>query len=281
MSKNILVTGITGFFGRNFTSHIQQHFPDINLVGTAHSESKLALFKKLFPNIRTYVVELSSDNIQDSLESIIVTHQINYIIHAAAMKHVDICQENPEIAYRVNVIASHKLLELAKKHKVNNLIALSTDKSIDPCNNYGEMKQIMQNDVLDHGYSIYQGANFFWSDGSVLDIWFNQYIHNQPLTIRNPNHVRYFNTIDHVCQRIIDNIDATKTIILPEHVYIITLQQLLDAFTQYFEYTNIKSIPTYSYEKIIECISDKIETKIPTDIDTLKELLKNYHNNML
>ena len=278
---NILITGITGFFGRNFTDYHIKNNIDCTIVGTAHSECKLAYFKKLFPNIKTYVIDLSSEKTESDLEYIITTHHVNYIIHSAAMKHVDICQDNPMMAYRVNALATDSLIKVAKRNNVTNLIALSTDKSNNPCNTYGIVKYIMQENVLANNYSVYQGANFFWSDGSVLDVWFNQYIKNKPLSIRNSQHVRYFNTIDHVCDRIFKNINKQNKIILPDHVYVINMGDLLDAFKEYFKYDNIQSIQQYNYEKDVEILRDEVTNKIYLTKDELITFIDNFYKNML
>ncbi|XWV26194.1 UDP-glucose 4 epimerase [Tupanvirus soda lake] len=278
---NILITGVTGFFGRNFIDYLVKNKIECNIVGTAHSECKLAYFKKLFPNVKTYVIDLSSERIESELEYIITNHEINYIIHSAAMKHVDICQDNPMMAYRVNALASDILIKVAKRNNVKNLIALSTDKSNNPCNTYGIVKYIMQENVLANGYSVYQGANFFWSDGSVLDVWFNQYTKNRPLTIRNYQHVRYFNTIDHVCDRIFKNIDEKNKIILPDHVYVIKLADLLEAFEEYFKYDKVELIQQYNYEKDVEILRDEITTKINLSKDDLIAFIDSFYKNML
>ena len=278
---NILITGITGFFGRNFTDYLIKYSIDCTIVGTAHSECKLAYFKKLFPNIKTYVIDLSSEKIESDLEYIITTHHVNYIIHSAAMKHVDICQDNPMMAYRVNALATDSLIKIAKRNNVTNLIALSTDKSNNPCNTYGIVKYIMQENVLGNNYSVYQGANFFWSDGSVLDVWFNQYIKNKPLSIRNSNHVRYFNTIDHVCDQIFKNINEQDKIILPDHVYVVNMGDLLNAFQEYFKYDNIQAIAQYSYEKDVEILRDEVTNKIYLTKDELVTFIDNFYKNML
>lgn len=278
---NILITGITGFFGRNFTDYLLKNKIECTIVGTAHSECKLAYFKKLFPHIKTYVVDFSSERIESDFESIIISHNINYIIHSAAMKHVDICQDNPMMAFRVNAAATDALIKIAKKNNVINLVALSTDKSNNPCNTYGIVKYIMQENVLASGYSVYQGANFFWSDGSVLDIWFNQYIKNKPITVRNVNHVRYFNTIDHVCDQIYKNINEHGKIILPDHVYVVKLADLLEAFTNFFKFDNVQTIPLYNYEKNIEILRDEIINIKTLTKDDLIIFIKEFYNNML
>lgn len=236
--------------------------------------------KKSFPNIKTYLIDLSSERFGTDIDSIIKTHNINYIIHSAAMKHVDICQENPIMALRVNTIASDTLIKIAKHNNVTNLVALSTDKSNNPCNIYGIAKYIMQENVLANGYSVYQGANLFWSDGSVLDIWFNQYIKNKPLTIRNPNHIRYFNTIDHVCDKIFKNINKKGIIILPDRVYVIKLGDLFETFGEYFKYQSSQIIDQYDYEKEIEILRDEITKKIQLSKEQLITLIDNYYKNM-
>lgn len=279
---NILITGITGFFGRNFTSYLIENKIKCNIVGTAHSECKLSYFKKYFPTIKAYIIDLSSERFELDIESIIKEHTIDYIIHSAAMKHVDICQENPTMALRVNAIATDTLIKVAKRNNIKNLIALSTDKTNNPCNTYGIGKYIMQENVLSNNYSVYQGANFFWSDGSVLDIWFNQYIRGKSLTIRNPNHIRYFNTIDHVCDKIFSNIDKKSTIILPDHVYVIKMQDLLDAFVTYFNYQKkIEYINQYDYEKNVEILRDEITNKINLSTDELIQFIDIFYKKML
>lgn len=276
----ILITGITGFFGRNFAKYLLQQNSEITIIGTAHSESKLAYFKKTFPKIKTYLIDLSCD-IRDIFDNIVNTHKVEYIIHSAAMKHVDICQENPLVAYQVNALASDIIIKIAKKNNIKNLIAMSTDKSNNPCNTYGIVKYIMQENVLSNNYSVYQGANFFWSDGSVLDIWFNQYVKNLPLSIRNRDHIRYFNTIDHVCQKIYQNIDVSGKIILPDHVYVIKLGDLLDAFMEYFKYYKVEYIAENSYEKQIEILRDEINNKIYLSHSEIINFINNYYQNML
>lgn len=278
---NVLITGITGFFGRNFIKYVIDNNIECNIVGTAHSECKLSYFKKFYPNVKTYLVDLSSEKLDLDIDYIIKTNNIDYIIHSAAMKHVDICQENPMMALRVNAISSDILIKVAKKNGIKNIIALSTDKSNNPCNTYGMTKYIMQDNMLKNGYSVYQGANFFWSDGSVLDIWFNQYIRNKPLTIRNPNHVRYFNTIDHVCERVYKNLDTKSTVILPDHVYVVKLKDLFEAFKEYFGYDNSKDIDHYNFEKDIELLDEKITNKIDLGKEDLIKLIDSFYNNSL
>lgn len=276
---NILITGITGFFGRNFVLYLLKNNIKCNIVGTSHSELKLAHFRKIYPNIQIYIVDLSSEQFSYIIESIIQNHKIDYIIHAAAMKHVDICQNNPSMCLYTNIVASNILVNIAKRNNVINLIALSTDKTNNPSNVYGASKYIMQEIVLVNNYSVYQGVNFFWSDGSVLDIWFNQYQKNLSITIRNQNYIRYFNTIEYVCDLIFRNINK-KGIIYPEEVYMIKLKDLLDGFVEYFDYHQINIVEHNNYEKMIEQTREDIN-KIELKKDDIIKLITDFHKNNL
>ena len=155
---------------------------------------------------------------------------------------------------------------------------MSTDKSIEPCNIYGYSKLIMQKIVLNNDYSIFQGANFFGSDGSVLDVWMDQMNRKKKLTVTNLNHKRYFNIMEDVSKIIIKNLDTKGKIILPDYVYFIKLKDLLDAFMSNFNYYEYEVIGEEDYEKEIENLDDTILNRINIGVDKIKELIINHYN---
>jgi FlaA1/EpsC-like NDP-sugar epimerase len=274
---NILITGITGFFGRNMTKFLLNK--NINVFGCGHGESRLINFKKQFNDVKIYLIDLCSPTLFDELDFIVSKNKIDYIIHAAAMKHVDICQEFPDVALKTNYYSIDAIIKVAKKNNVKNLIAISTDKANSPSNVYGLSKLLMMNKILENGYSVFQGVNFIFSDLSVLDIWFNNYINKKPLVIRNINHIRYFNTIDYVCELIYKNLDRKNSIIYPEYAYQISLKNLLDGFSEYFNYYNHKFVGEYSFEKTVDEISDSINI-IKFGKDDVKKLISYVQNNL-
>ena len=275
--KNILITGITGSLGRTLCKNLINN-NNYNIFGIYNSEQKFAHFKrnKQFKSIKCFKLNISDITFESKINYIIKDNQINYLIHSAAMKHVDICEENQIEAVNTNIIASEILIKCCKLNNVTNMIGLSTDKTIEPCNIYGYSKLMMQNIILKNGYSIYQGANFFWSDGSVLDIWMNQMNKKKPLTVTNLNHQRYFNTLNFVSDLLVKNLDTKNTIILPESVYLIKIEDLLYAFMEYFNYNNYNIIGSESVEKNIEQLDDTISNRISINKDEIKELIKEY-----
>ncbi|QGR53988.1 4-reductase [Moumouvirus maliensis] len=255
---NILITGITGFFGRNFVKYLLEKNITCNIIGTSLNLNKINSFNQLFPTIKVYQLDLSSNNLEEILNSIIKNNNINYIVHSAAIKQLDICEKNPIMALRINSISSNIISKVSKKNGIKNVIAISTNKVNNFNNIYGISKYLMEETILTNNFSIYKGVNFFWSDGSVLDIWFNKYKNNETLSLRNPNQIRYFNTIDQICKTIFNNLNSCTNIILPESVYVINLLDLFNAFTEYFGYNKYEITEQYSFEPEIDIIDKNI-----------------------
>ena len=249
---NLLIIGGTGFLGRNLIKYILTHKKECNIIITGHSEYKIAFLKKNFPEIITYKINIDNLHEKDKIDGIIVLHKITHIIHAAAMKYVNICQENIVDTLNTNVIFTSNLISICQKNRIKNLIAISTDKANNPCNVYGMSKYMMELLIKRADYKLFRGVNFFWSDGSVLDIWYKQYKFGLPLTYTDLKSVRYYNSIDHISKTIINGFDSREGLILTDYVYRISLASLLKAFTRYFNYRKTIQIEFNDYEKRIE-----------------------------
>ena len=100
--KNILIIGITGFLGRNLAKKLWFNYKNkFNIIGTGLSPNKIALFKNIRRswkaseiNIPTYCIDIVYDS--DKMESIFKERKIDYVIHCAALKYIDIASKNPE-----------------------------------------------------------------------------------------------------------------------------------------------------------------------------------------
>ena len=242
-----------------------------NITGIGHSQQKIAEFQRQFPDINVYCTEL---NDTDTLEAIVIRHNIEYIIHTAAVKYIQFGEQYPMNTVQTNIMMTDKIIHIANKHNLKNVIAISTDKANKPTCVYGMTKYIMERIVLMNNYTVYQGVNFFWSDGSVFDIWYKQYLRKKPLTVTNLNHVRYFSFIDDVCQYIINNLDSKGITCLPETVYEISLRQCLKVFCDHFNYHDVHVIGNKPYEKTIETISENIKVVKITDDELKKQIEK-------
>jgi len=98
----------------------------------------------------------------------------------------------------------------------------------------------MEKIIAQNKYSIYQGVNFFWSDGSVLDIWYRQIKRNESVCITNLNQDRFYSRIEDICNDIINNLTTKNKIILPTNIFKINLRNLYEAMITLFDYNNDK-----------------------------------------
>ena len=257
--KKILITGISGFLG----THLCQKFKKLNLevVGTIFSEQNGQFFLKNNPDIKTYLVDLATPGY--ILEKIFIENNIGAVIHCAAMKHVNLSQDNPTRCVKTNIIGTLRLIELCHKYKVKNMIAISTDKSNNPSCTYGMSKNLMEKMVLENGYGVYKGVNFFGSTGSVIDIWKDQVTKNKKLTANAHDTVRYFIPIDQACEEIYQDL-YSKDRINPKQAYKISLHDLLACFCNINKYKKISFFEAENFEKHEEEINEEINVLTPS-----------------
>ena len=164
---NILITGGTGFLGRHIIERCLSKGHTV--VSLSHSEIREKEAQLKYPDVSFYSVDISHN--KAVLDRIVKNHDIDYIIHAAAMKYIGICEDNPTRTVEVNVDGSRNIIDVAVDNGVKNVIAVSTDKAINPTSVYGSSKLLMEKMMLENNFSVIQGVNFFFSTGSVLDLW--------------------------------------------------------------------------------------------------------------
>jgi len=249
-----LVTGASGFLGTAICEELKKQ--NHTIIATVFSERNAQVFMKKFPEVKYYLLDLSVD--YDILEAIFLENKIDFVIHCAAMKHVNICEKNPSKCIKTNVIGSLKIAELAKKHKVKNLVGISTDKSNKPSCTYGYSKKLMEDCFLEKKYAIYKGVNFFGSSGSVIDIWKNQMLNSEPITVNKQDTIRYFIKPKQVVEEILQNVNRVG-IIAPKTTFRVSLHDLVLAFSKFYNYEKLTYFKSGDYEKHEEVIQDNIE----------------------
>lgn len=126
---------------------------------------------------------------------------VDYVMHSAAMKYIDICEENPEECRKTNIEGSLNVIKASINNQVKKLVCLSTDKAVNPTTVYGNSKQQMEltckninNKETDIILTRY--GNVLASNGSVLPLFKSQRDDGKPLTITDPDMTRFFMTID-------------------------------------------------------------------------------------
>ena len=139
--KSILITGGTGSLGKALTSHILDKHPETRrLIVYSRDEQKQFQMAQEFPIEKYPQIRYFIGDVRDKERLTRAFQDVDYVIHAAAMKHVHIAEYNPDECVKTNVGGAENVIQAALQTGVQNVVALSTDKACAPINLYGATK---------------------------------------------------------------------------------------------------------------------------------------------
>lgn len=198
--KSILITGGTGSLGKQLTKTILERWPDVKrLVIFSRDEQKQFQMNQEFPESKYKAIRYFIGDIRDYDRLIRAFEGIEYIIHAAAMKHVHIAEYNPMECVKTNVLGAENVINAALAKGVKNVVALSTDKAAAPINLYGATKLcsdklfVAANNIKGWNniiFSVVRYGNVMGSNGSVIP-FFIQKKSTGIIPITDPNMTRF------------------------------------------------------------------------------------------
>ena len=198
--KKILVTGGTGSFGRAFTDSLLSKYPNIErLVVFSRDEQKQYEMAHTYSREKYPCMEYILGDVRDLERLSEACEDIDIIIHSAAMKHVPAAESNPVECVKTNIIGSYNITVAARKNKVQQVVALSTDKAASPINFYGASKLCLEKLFLQANsssvnkvtrYSIVRYGNVFGSKGSVIPFFLRKREEGH-LPITHPDMTRF------------------------------------------------------------------------------------------
>jgi UDP-N-acetylglucosamine 4,6-dehydratase/5-epimerase len=200
-NKSILVTGGTGSIGREIVRRLLQLDPKVVRVLSNDENSLFALQQELKTNAN---VRFLVGDVRDKERLKKAVEGIDFIFHAAALKHVPLCEYNPFEAVKTNALGTQNLIEVALEQEVAKLITISTDKAVNPVNVMGATKLLAERLTISANY--YKGArktvfacvrfgNVLDSRGSVVPLFQEQIKKGGPLTLTDPDMTRFIMTL--------------------------------------------------------------------------------------
>jgi UDP-N-acetylglucosamine 4,6-dehydratase (inverting) len=177
-NKSVLITGGTGSLGKALTKHILNKWPDVKrLVIFSRDEQKQFEMEQDYPVSKYPQIRFFIGDVRDKDRLIRAFSDIDYVIHAAAMKHVHIAEYNPDECVKTNVGGAENVIQAALQTKVEHVVSLSTDKACAPINLYGATKLtsdklfVAANNIRGkHNikFSVVRYGNVMGSNGSVI-----------------------------------------------------------------------------------------------------------------
>lgn len=154
--KTILITGGTGSFGHHFVDYVLQHYQPKKIIIYSRDEFKQFIMDndyKEHKNVMRYFI----GDVRDEARLCMAMRDVDYAIHAAALKQVPACEYNPNEAIKTNVNGAMNVINAALETGVKKVVALSTDKAVNPINLYGGTKLV--SDKLFCAANAYSGAD--------------------------------------------------------------------------------------------------------------------------
>ena len=184
-NKTILITGGTGSFGKCFTKYALTHYNPKKIIIYSRDEFKQYLmqneFKEYESKMRYFIGDVrDKDRLKRAFEG------VDYVIHAAALKQVPACEYNPNEAIKTNINGAQNVIDAALDSNVKKVVALSTDKAVNPVNLYGGTKLVSDKLFVaanayagnkDISFSIVRYGNVAGRRGSIIPL-FNNIIKN-------------------------------------------------------------------------------------------------------
>ncbi len=179
--KSILITGGTGSFGKAFTKYVLENYNPKKIIIYSRDEFKQFIMQNEFKEYKSKLRFFIGD-VRDKERLMRAFEGVDYVIHAAAMKQVPACEYNPSEAIKTNIEGAQNIIDAALARNVQKVVALSTDKAVNPVNLYGGTKLVSDKLFIaanayagskDVCFSVVRYGNVAGSRGSVIPFFHN------------------------------------------------------------------------------------------------------------
>ena len=217
--KTILITGGTGSFGNHFTDYVLQHYKPKKIIIYSRDEFKQFQMRNRLME-HDAVMRYFIGDVRDEARLRRAFEGVDYVIHAAALKQVPACEYNPNEAIKTNIHGAMNVIEAALDTSVKRVVALSTDKAVNPVNLYGGTKLVSDKLFIaansysgykDTRFSIVRYGNVAGSRGSVIP-FFRSLVESgeRELPITDFEMTRFWITLEQGVQLVIKALGESK-----------------------------------------------------------------------
>ena len=217
--KCIMITGSAGSIGSELVRQIAIYKPSelvlVDQAETPQHDIRL-MMQREWPSIKVHTIVASICE-QDHMEMLFSLYKPVYVFHAAAYKHVPMMEDNPSESVHNNIIGTRVIANLAVKYQTKKFVMISTDKAVNPTNVMGCSKRICEIYVQSLDKAIKDGkvkgqtqfvttrfGNVLGSNGSVIPLFKEQIKNGGPITVTDPDIIRFFMLIPEACKLVLE-----------------------------------------------------------------------------
>ena len=200
--NKICITGATGSLGQELVRQLLSE--NMTIIALSRDERKQAQMQQRFPHIDYVIADVRNCRALSR-----IFKQVDYVIHAAAMKRIDTCGDNPLEAILTNILGAQNVIDAAIQNGVKKVLAISSDKACHPSNLYGASKLCADYLFMAANsktrFSTIRMGNFYGSRGSVQEYWeglWEQGVRKLPLT--SPDMTRFYISLKDAAKFVID-----------------------------------------------------------------------------
>jgi len=283
-SKNILILGGTGTLGRALISKIEEIHPEWHITVFSRDEHKQAELKRSHRNVTCVLGDIRTESVYK------VFRGKDIVFHVAALKHIDILEDNPWESVLTNIVATKVVADAAVSYGVKNFIFSSTDKAVDPVNVYGACKFISEKYLFHLNkaqqgtkFAVYRWGNVLGSNGSVIPQFIKTLLNEQKIYITSPLMTRFWIPIEWAVQYMLRTYGESRpfSAMIPPTMKAATVPMVGRCVAQILGVKDFKTeiIGLRAGEKHHEALSSQHEDNIRSDnvqmytMDELTDLL--------
>jgi UDP-N-acetylglucosamine 4,6-dehydratase len=272
-NKVILVTGGTGSFGKKFIEIMLKEYTPAKLIVFSRDEQKQHEMRQMgfsHENLRYFIGDVRDyDRLRRAF------YGVDYVVHAAALKQVPACEYNPMEAVKTNILGSSNVIDAALDTKVDRVVALSTDKAVNPINLYGATKLaaeklFVQSNAYAGGkktrFSCVRYGNVVGSRGSVVPLFIRQR-ETGVVTVTDERMTRFWISLEHGVRFVIRCLEEMHggEVFVPK-IPSMTVSDLAKAMAPKSE---IKYIGIRPGEKLHEVLISEDEARMVVELDDM------------
>ena len=183
--KKVLITGGTCTIGASF---IKEYYNDYEFYNVSRNGTNIVKLQQDYPKVTSFACDICE---LESLINIFEKVKPDVVIHTAALKHINLAEENPTQAVEINIIGSLNVIKASIRSEVPITIGISTDKACNPSSMYGYTKSIMERMFMENyndktKFICTRFANVAGSNGSVIPLWKSLAEKGEPLKLTDP-----------------------------------------------------------------------------------------------